>query len=259
MQTFASCMQCQIENKLPNWNSFRAERIPDDGVIELTCDRGHQTFIILQQTKYEILSELAVKALSEGYYREAVTSFASALERLYEHYIDVVCRAREINRAEFAKAWKPLRKASERQLGAFAILYLAENGKAFPLLDQTHVSFRNNVIHAGLIPSRAEALAYGQAVCDCALPLIALLHSTRYTDARQNFIFDSLHQKSERARAAGHIYSTQFIITPFSSSNIINLEELVKKNLEKPNINDVVTGIHTFSEMLAKSALRPKN
>lgn len=189
MRTVTTCMQCQAENGIPNFSSFGIERIPDDGVIELTCDRGHHTFMLIQQAKYEILSELAVTALCDGYYREAVASFASALERLYEHYVAVVCRARGTDHAAFAAAWKPLRKASERQLGAFSMLYLVETGEAFSLLADKHVSFRNNVIHAGLIPDRNETVVYGQAVGDCAAPLIALLHSARYDNARWSSYF----------------------------------------------------------------------
>ena len=62
MRTFTTCMQCQVENGIPNFASLGVQRIPDDGVIELTCDRGHHTFMLIQQAKFEILSELAVTA-----------------------------------------------------------------------------------------------------------------------------------------------------------------------------------------------------
>jgi len=255
-------MQCQVENGAPNLGSFGMERIPDDGVIEVICDRGHHTFILIQQAKYEILSELAVTALCDGYYREAVASFASALERLYEHYVDVVCRARGIDRAAFTAAWKPLRKASERQLGAFTVLYLIENGEAFPLLADKHVSFRNNVIHGGMIPDRNQAVAYGQAVSDCAAPLIALLHSARYKEARQSIIFDNLREKSQRALEAGVRHSTQSMHTPFSyngSSVGFDLEAVLVERAKRPNIDDTVTASHALARLLAGTASPSQN
>jgi hypothetical protein len=249
-------MQCHVENDFPNLGSFGVERIPDDGVVELTCDRGHHTFILIQQAKYEILSELAVTALCDGYYREAVASFASALERLYEHYVDLVCCAESVNRTAFVEAWKPLRKRSERQLGAFAILYLLETGKAFSLLAEKHVNFRNDVIHAGMIPDRDKAVGYGQAVGDCAAPLIALIHSARYQEARHSLISQALREKSQRALAAGARHSTQSLATPFGfdgSAASFDLQAILAERAKRPDMDKTVTEAHTLARLLAGS------
>ena len=253
-------MQCQVENGIPNFGSLGIERIPDDGVIELTCDRGHHTWMLLQQAKYEILSEVAVTALCDGYYREAVGSFASALERLYEHYIDVVCRARNIGREAFAAAWKPLRKYSERQLGAFSMLYLIETGQPFSLLAEKHVTFRNEVVHAGVIPDRKQAVVYGQAVGDCAAPLIAELHSARYAEIQQNLIKERLRERSERARRVGAPHSTQFLATPFSfngSSTGFDLESLLTERGKRPDMAKAVAESHAFARTLAAMFAAP--
>jgi len=247
-------MQCQVENGIPNFSSLGIERIPDDGVIELTCDRGHHTWMLMQQAKYEILSELAVTALCDGYYREAVGSFASALERLYEHYIDVVCRARSIDREAFATAWKPLRKHSERQLGAFCMLYLIETGQPFSLLPEKQVAFRNEVIHAGVIPDRKQAVVYGQAVGDCAAPLIAELHSARYAEVQRNLIVERLRERSERARGVGALHSTQSLVTPFSfngPSTGFDLESLLAERATLPDMAKAVAESHAFARTLA--------
>ena len=246
-------MQCQSEDGVPNFRSYSVELIPDDGVIEVTCDRGHHTFIIITEAKYEILSELAVTALHDGYYREAITSFASALERLYEYYIRIACRARGIDHATFTAAWKPLRKASERQLGAFAFLYLLENGGAFPLLGDKYVSLRNNVVHEGIIPDRKEAVTYGQAVGDCAAPLIALLHSARYEEARIFTMFDNIREKSQRALTAGVRYSTQSMLTPFSyngSTTGFDLEALLAERARRPNMDDAIRELRAHTSQM---------
>lgn len=256
MYTYTSCMQCQIENGVPNFGSTRLERIPDDGVIELVCDRGHRTFTIIQQAKYEILSELAVVALHDGYYREAVASFASSLERIYEYYIDLICRHRGIVRAEFESAWKPLQKLSERQFGAFLMLYLLENGKPFQPLHQKHTEFRNKVIHTGKIPSRAEAIGYGQAVGECALPLISLINSEKYFSSRQELTFESLFEKSQKARKAGVRSSTLAMPTPFGfspPSDVFNLEGLLQERAKRPDMTQAVKECHALSRLLAKN------
>ena len=101
MQTFSTCMQCQAENGIPNFSSTTMVRIPDDGVIVATCDRGHRTITIIQQTKFKILSDMAIKAIADGYYRDAVASFAGALERLYEFFIRATCRKHAIDALTF--------------------------------------------------------------------------------------------------------------------------------------------------------------
>lgn len=254
MRTFTTCMQCQVETGVPNFESLGIERIPDDGVIELTCNRGHHTYMLIQQTRYELLSELAITALCDGYYREAVASFASALERLYEHYIEVVSRSRGIARDVFVAAWKPLRKLSERQLGAFSMLYLVETGQPFLSLPEKHVSFRNEVIHAGIIPDRKRAIAYGQAVGNCAAPLIAALHTPRYSEVQKNLIVERLRERSEQARAVGASYSTQYIVTPFSfndSSTGFDLESLLAERAKRPDMAKAVAESHAFAQTLA--------
>ncbi|MFT4090354.1 MAG: hypothetical protein QM645_06450 [Asticcacaulis sp.] len=262
MRTLNTCMQCLVENGLPDFSSLRFERIPDDGVIEFICDRGHHTFTIIQEAKFEILSELAVTALCDGYYREAVASFASALERLYEFYIDVVRRARGIEQDVFDKAWKPLRKSSERQLGAFMALYLMENNEAFLLLDDKHVGFRNEVIHQGKIPDRAEAIAYGQAVANCASPLITLINSARYEKVLRELIFDSIWERSQRARAIGARHSTQSMVTPFRhnpDSLEINLEAILDERAKRPDMDQAVKESHALGKLIdtLKSQVSP--
>jgi hypothetical protein len=59
----------------------------DDGRYEFTCPEGHTNVSSLQEQKFELLFEIGAFAIRDGYYREAVTSFASSLERFYEFFI----------------------------------------------------------------------------------------------------------------------------------------------------------------------------
>lgn len=56
------------------------------------CSHGHKTTTIVQNPKYEILFDIGANAIVDGYYREAVSSFTSSLERFYEYSIKILCK-----------------------------------------------------------------------------------------------------------------------------------------------------------------------
>lgn len=253
LQTLISCMQCLVDDGLPNFSSLKLERIPDDGVIDLQCERGHHTFVVLQEAKFEILAEIAVTALGDGYYREAVASFAASLERLYEFYVQIVCRTHSIDRAAFEATWKRLKKQSERQLGAFCALYLLEAGEAPVLLPDRQVAFRNEVIHQGRIPSREEAVTYGQAVADCVATLLGILNSPRYAEAARDNLVDRLRQRAGRARKAGARSSTASIDTPFMlgrPAGRIDIEAILAERAARPDIAEAVRQSHALGRLI---------
>jgi hypothetical protein len=145
----------------------------DDGRYEVICPKGHKSIIVLQQQKFEVLYDIGAYAIVDGYYREAVSSFTSSLERFFEFFCKVMLYAKHIDPSVVDKSWKPISKQSERQLGAFTILYTSEF-KAVPiLLENKYTEFRNDVIHNGKIPTQEEAVVYGQAVLDCIRPLLS--------------------------------------------------------------------------------------
>ena len=76
-----------------------------------------------------------------------------------------------------ASTWKIVASSSERQLGAFALLWLLRFKEAPAILENKQVSFRNDVIHKGRIPSRDEAVQFGDAVLNVTLPKLARLRS----------------------------------------------------------------------------------
>lgn len=61
-------------------------QLADDGRYEITCEKEHRSVVILNNIKFELLFEIGLNATVDGYYREVVSSFASALERFYEFY-----------------------------------------------------------------------------------------------------------------------------------------------------------------------------
>jgi hypothetical protein len=253
MQLITPCMQCQVEDGIPNFSALTLMRIPDDGVIELICDRQHRTFTIIQNMKFELLSDLALQAIVDGYYREAISSFTAALERLYEFFTQAACRKRGIGLEAVSAAWKPLANLSERQLGAFVAIHLIETGGPPKLLPQKQIKLRNDIIHKGKFPERGETLAFGQAVCDCATPLLARLGSEAYADTLRTLIGERLRDRRKAAPGSPLGTATCGMSTLFSlasSRQAIDLETEVTKYADRPDMAQAVREAQALGGLL---------
>ena len=118
---------------------------------------------------------------------EAVSSCAAGLERFYEFYVAVAAEASNVGPEELALAWKAVSRQSERQLGMFVAAHLILTGSAPELLNpNSHVRFRNSVVHQGYVPEHHEAEEFCEVVLGmldrliddlrgrCAIPLNAV-------------------------------------------------------------------------------------
>lgn len=249
MQTFTTCMQCQVESGMPNFSSLSMEDVPESGVIEVTCNRGHRTATIIQQTKFEILSEMGVKAIVNGSYRDAVSSFASSLERLHEFFLEATCRRHGIAPDEFTVTWKHMANQSERQLGAFLAAHLLDTGKAAKVLPPKQVEFRNAVIHKGRLATRDEAVSFGQAMFDCAIPVLMLLRSDPYAEILRKLT----GERSRKAFDAGIRTSTMGISTPLSFMNAeqpADLEAIIDSYAVRPDMHQAIRESHNLGAMI---------
>jgi hypothetical protein len=54
--------------------------------------------------KFEVLFDLAANAIVDGYYREAIASFAASLERFFEFFVHVACLKQGVEEDVFEKA-----------------------------------------------------------------------------------------------------------------------------------------------------------
>ena len=139
--------------------------LSDDGKYPVRCGLGHKSTVFLDNIKFELLFEMGVNALLDGYTREAVSSFASALERFYEFYWHVAMEHSGMPSVEANAAWKLVANQSERQLGMYVSACMSLTGKSPALLSANkEVPFRNNVIHKGYVPTIAEATEFGNTV-----------------------------------------------------------------------------------------------
>ncbi|WP_427837893.1 hypothetical protein ABUS21_12135 [Acinetobacter baumannii] len=171
------CTTC-FQNGQDGVKSVESIDLNDTGRFKLICKNGHTTIVFLNHQKFQILFEIGINAIIDGYYREAVSSFTSSLERFYEFFSKVICITRGIEWTAIEDTWNSVSKQSERQIGAFIFLYLLEFRNKPSLLPNNKIEFRNNVIHKGEIPCREKAIAYGQAVLDVIRPLLISLRTT---------------------------------------------------------------------------------
>lgn len=138
-----------------------------DGACLLECDQNHKTVVCLQDAPFEIHFHLGVDALLDGYYAESVFNITKAVERFHEWCTKLFLV--DVTLSELDKTWKVVSNASERQFGAFLLLYLSHFQKApFVLQDQKilgnlkWIELRNNTVHKGYLPTNDEAKAYAE-------------------------------------------------------------------------------------------------
>ena len=129
---------------------------------QVICEKGHKWSLVITQQKHEVLFEVAVHAIIDGYYREAISSFAASLERYYEFFIKFISAA--LPSDVFEEAWKKVSSQSERQLGAYIFTYISFYRSLPDILPHSLITLRNKVIHKGCIPSRVDAVEFGEAV-----------------------------------------------------------------------------------------------
>lgn len=165
------CTQC-MKDDISSARPIAIVEFRDDGRYEVECPKGHRTVTHLQQQKFELLFDIGAYAITDGYYREAVSSFAASLERFYEFFVCAQMLQKGIEPATIDNVWKMVAAQSERQLGGFVLLYSLEFDHPPQLLNNNQVTFRNDVIHKGKIPTHSQALDYGQAVLDVVRPIL---------------------------------------------------------------------------------------
>lgn len=163
MKMLTMCFDCFKENGYPSLE-FNTQDITDDGMYKVECSKGHITYQMMQNEKFEILFDLGADALNKGYKYEAIACFKASLERFYEYFIKVILTKNKVSTEDIEKTWSYVSSHSERQLGAFYFLYLQEF-KEVPVKESgSKVELRNNVIHKGYIPTYKKVFDYGEYI-----------------------------------------------------------------------------------------------
>lgn len=230
-----TCMLCFRENGEPSPLAIEVEYTNDERLTG-RCPFNHEGAIAVQNFDCEILFDMGGMALLDGFTREAVTAFAAALERAYELYIRVIFALSndppKFNAETgqptsfhtldtiFEPLWKQqLGNMSERQLGAFSVLF-ALNERAEPLLLSSDlVGFRNKCAHKGVIPSRAKALEYGREVMKI-IDQIRTITVHKYRPALDRVTHAHLVQRGAAGGSTMHIPSMINWIAGSSSTTL---------------------------------------
>lgn len=221
MKFLLICMDCLQENGIPDFRPV-VVTVNDERFFKMTCPIGHQTLTVIQQPKHEVLFELGMNALVDGYPREAVTSFASSLENFYEFCINQVSLYKGVDRASLDAGWKYMTKQSERQLGAFVMLWLNYFGSAPTLLSDSSRSFRNRVVHQGYIPRRDETLAFGDDIVACVASNLRDMQHHLGDDLETIFTSEFI----ARASSQNQRVTTQSISTTIGWAGLIQDEKV---------------------------------
>jgi hypothetical protein len=210
MRLYLSCEKCVVEPGSPA-RKFPTE-VEDSGLYKLVCPNGHETVSCIQQLKFEILFDLGAYAILDGYYRDAVASFTAAMERFFEFFVEVQCEKQGIDFETFDATWDRVSSRSERELGAFIIMYLLAMKKPPTLLSNNNTKFRNDVIHKGRIPTKEEAIQYGEKVAEVLISLLDELRSVDPGPVKRTMIrhLGRLY-KSATIRDRSTLYTTTFI------------------------------------------------
>ncbi|MBT2304540.1 hypothetical protein J7E70_29365 [Variovorax paradoxus] len=161
MKWKSPCVRCFDELGFePRKMTFLMGEFDEEGRVRLVCEKQHNTVVIVDATRHQILLTSGGMAFLSGFANEAVAVLNTALERAYEHFIRVVCRAKGI---EVKLAWPQVGAQSERQFGAFVFLYLLTEGVA-PQQTSELAAIRNRVVHKGEIVNDRVAETFGEEV-----------------------------------------------------------------------------------------------
>lgn len=161
----------------------------DEGIYSFKCSHNHIQWIFTNEEIFQILYDLGIRSLCDGYTREAVANFVTALERFYEFMIKFFLISENINEESIEKYWKIIARQSERQFSAYLSLYFNKTKRLPQIQSDKWIEFRNKIIHSGHIPSESKTLKYAQYTYD--LMFNGLLELTEiFPDNYQDIIHD---------------------------------------------------------------------
>lgn len=143
--------------------------------FEVECPKGHVHRYILNLELYEVLFQQATYCLQDGYYREAVCTYNTSLERFFEYVIEILFYYNNFEMS-FSKIWSQICNQSERQLGAYYLIWSTTVMKEPFFLDDKMVKLRNQVVHKGKLVRKEKAMEFGEYVFNGIKSASSTLH-----------------------------------------------------------------------------------
>lgn len=232
-------------------------QVREDFTYTVECLVHGEQISVLATPRFEILFQIGLNAVLDGYSRDAVTSFYSSMEHFFEYYLAVIATKNGIEGGAFKKGWNAVKVQSERQLGAFIIVHVCENGRAPHIPDRIEISrnmtltsFRNKVVHQGRIPTIDEAIRFGDGVLSIISPVLAQLRNSHPEEVAK--VDDHYFQSALRNLPArdGPIGRASFHPAFGPAYNVRRLDEAINDKLDLMRMT--MTGIPEMHEALRK-------
>lgn len=220
------CQQCASDGFV----YFFVETISDDGLYTGKCPAGHNLLLATQTLRHEMLFEIALNAIRDRYYREAVSSFTASAERFYEFAIRVFAKSDSVPADVMKVAWKQVSNQSERQFGAYVLLYTSHFQQLPLFLSQKMVELRNDVTHKGLLPTREQVMAFGEEVYKIIQEGVRML--------RQKYPEQVSAELGEHVASIAKKIGNKYPMSVMSTPTALNI------------IRDISTGYRPFQDLL---------
>jgi hypothetical protein len=228
------CAECYEKSGKP----WFVETIREDGLYTGKCPAGHNLLLATQTLRHEMLFEIALNAIEDRYYREAVSSFAASVERFYEFAVRVIGHSRGVTQDQLDEAWRKVANHSERQLGAYIFLYFLEFGALPEMLSNKMTELRNEVVHKGLLPDKEQSLAFGSAAYEVIQRGVRKLRDTHLEHLNKVL-------GEHVTRVFSGMNSSQYPRTIQVTTTALNI------------IEDISTGYRTFDQILKAYLIPP--
>jgi hypothetical protein len=120
----------------------------------------HSIIVYRHEHVFQVIFDLALLSLSDGYTTESASSFSTSLEIFFEFVVFLIMLSDGVKGDDLEKCLNSVIKQSERQLGAYIFVYPKKFKKTSPLPPGDYYPFRNKVIHQGKIPTENEAIQF---------------------------------------------------------------------------------------------------
>ncbi|MCL2017998.1 MAG: hypothetical protein FWG80_04490 [Alphaproteobacteria bacterium] len=219
---FDTCFRCEhgtgcnerpqigvpVPHKIPKTKRQKLynQQVDSYSYEDYTCSQGYRSIGLYQNMQYEFLLDMALEDLLDSNFRGAYFNFAAAEERFYEFVIKLICKDYSVSLDEFENTWKVLGNLTERQYGAYCMLYLSKLGKSPPnktkikLCKESVVDLRNKVIHQGYKPTEEETKFYGEYLLKTVFDTLSDLKLSLKEDTMNQVVFDKLQKLSDELR-----------------------------------------------------------
>jgi len=219
------------ENKKTGWTGVTLEDDFTFKYIGLNHDKTAIEIVkvgAITDSRFQILFEIALNHLSRGQYRDAVVTAQAALER-YREFIIRASTVKDGTHSGFNELWKIMKKQSERQIGAYHATIFGHTGAVGQDLSNRLISFRNEIVHNGILPEKESTTDYCTAVLEIMASGVCIFKN----DHLDTLSTTAMHEQEARLPKNVDYRLTINPIVNFNMNDNDNYREILLYHLEK--------------------------